>query len=84
MAKEHVPNLVCVQQICANCEETEDCSIDCERCGRRRHKFWNDPVRDLLTYLCELRPWASKIVAIAHNAKAFDLNFILKIGRAHV
>jgi len=27
-AKEHVPNLVCVQQFCARCEETEDCSID--------------------------------------------------------
>ena len=39
--------------------------------------FSNDPVGDLLTYLCEQRPWASKIVAIAHNAKAFDLSFIL-------
>jgi hypothetical protein len=37
----------------------------------------NDPVGDLLTYPCEPRPWASKIVAIAHNAKAFDLHFIL-------
>ena len=35
------------------------------------------PYTDLLTYLCELRPWANKIVAIAHNAKAFDLDFIL-------
>ena len=51
-------------------------SIDCERCSRR-HSFWNDPVVDLLTYLCEPRPWASKIVAKAHNAKAFDLHFIL-------
>jgi hypothetical protein len=76
-AKEHVPNLVCVQQFCARCEEIDDCSIDCTRCGRRRHSFWNDPVGDLLTYLCEPRPWASKIVAIAHNAKAFDLHFIL-------
>ena len=32
---------------------------------------------DLLTYLCEPRPWVSKIAAIAHNAKAFDLHFIL-------
>ena len=31
----------------------------------------------MLTYLCEPRTWASKIVAIAHNAKAFDLHFIL-------
>ena len=75
--KEHVPNLVCVQQFCARCEEIEDCSVDCDRCGRRRHSFWNDPVGDLFTYLCEHRRWASKIVAIAHNAKAFDLHFIL-------
>jgi hypothetical protein len=76
-AKEHVPNLVCVQQFCARCEEIEDCSIACDRCGRRRYSFWNDHVGDLLTYLCEPRPWASKIVAIAHNAKAFDLHFNL-------
>ena len=48
-----------------------------ERCGKRRHSVWDDPVGDLLTYLCESRHWATKIVAIAHNAKAFDLHFIL-------
>jgi len=31
----------------------------------------------MLTYLCKPRPWANKIVAIAHNAKAFDIHFIL-------
>jgi len=55
----------------------DDISINCERCGRRRHYFLNDPVGDLLTYLCEHRPWANKIVAIAHKAKTFDLHFIL-------
>jgi hypothetical protein len=50
-AKEHVPNIVCVQQFCARCEEIEDCSIDCGRCGRRMHSFWNDPVGDPLTYV---------------------------------
>ena len=32
---------------------------------------------DMLSYLCESRPWAENIVVIAHNAKAFDLHFIL-------
>jgi len=32
----------------------------------------------MLTYLCNPRTWANKIVAIAYNAKAFDLHFILK------
>jgi len=31
----------------------------------------------MLSYLCEPRPWVNKIIAIAHNAKAFDLQFIL-------
>ena len=68
-ATEHVPNLVCVQQFCARCEEIEDSSIDCDQCGRRRHTFWNDPVGDLLTYVCEPRNWDSKNVAIDQNAK---------------
>ena len=55
----------------------EDISIDCERFRKRRHSFWNDPVADLLNYLCEPRPWTSIIVAIAHIAKKFYLHFIL-------
>ena len=31
----------------------------------------------MLTCLCKPRPWVKKIVAIAHNAKAFDLHFNL-------
>jgi len=37
----------------------------------------DDPVGDLLTYLCRPRHWANRIVAISHNAKEFDLHFIL-------
>jgi len=51
--------------------------MDCERCGKRRHSFWDDPIGDLLSYLCEPRPWVDKVVAIAHNAKGFDSQFIL-------
>jgi hypothetical protein len=73
----HVPNLVCVQQFCSRCEGIADIDQDCEQCGIRKHSFWVDPVGDLLTYLCEPRPWASRVIAIAHNTKAFDLQFIL-------
>jgi hypothetical protein len=31
----------------------------------------------MLSHLCEPRPWVKQIVAIAHNAKAFNLQFIL-------
>jgi hypothetical protein len=46
--------------------------------GKRKHKLWDDPVGDMLTYLFKLRPWVKKAVAIAQNAKAFDLHFILE------
>jgi len=35
------------------------------------------PLGDLLSYLCEPRPWCKKVVTIAHNAKAFVAQFIL-------
>jgi DNA polymerase III alpha subunit (gram-positive type) len=34
----------------------------------------------MLSYLCESRPWVERIIVIAHNAKAFDLHFILHRG----
>ena len=33
---EHVPNLVCVQQFCAVCEDDSDMDVDCWRCGKRK------------------------------------------------
>ena len=76
-AKEHVCNVVCVRQFCWRCEGIDDCDCDCERFGVRKHAFWKNPVGDLHTYLCEPRTWVRQIIAIAHNAKAFDLHFIL-------
>ena len=32
---------------------------------------------DLISYTFKSRPWADRIVAIAHNAKAFDFHFAL-------
>jgi hypothetical protein len=43
------------------------------------HSFWDVPVGDMLIYLCESRPWVEKIIVIAHNARGFDIHFILKI-----
>jgi len=71
-ATKHVPDLVCLQQFCSQCEYAEDAE-DCVRCGKRKHSFLADPVRDMLSYLFEPRPSENKIVAIAHNAKPFDL-----------
>ena len=71
----HVPDNVCVQTYCAHCVDVEE--EDCMRCGKRKHSFWDDPFGYILTGLSEPRPSASKIVAIAYNAKTFDLHFIL-------
>jgi hypothetical protein len=77
-ATEHIPNLACVQQFCSICEMQEEIEMDFERCGRRRHSFFDEPFFDLFSYLCELRPWCNKVVAIAHNGKALDSQFIPK------
>jgi hypothetical protein len=76
-ATVHVPNLVCVQQFCSQFEEEPNINQDCKRCGKKKHTLWDDLVGDLLNYVCEPLPWANKVVAIAHNAKAYDLHFIL-------
>ena len=76
-AKERVLNLVCIQQFCSRYEGFADAERGCERCGIRKHAFWDAPVGDLLRYLCKPKPWVKQIIRIAHNAKAFDLHFIL-------
>ena len=48
-AKVHVLNMVCIQQFCSRCEDFDDGERDCERCGSRKHAFWDDPVGDLLS-----------------------------------
>jgi hypothetical protein len=77
LATRHVPNLVCVQQFCSRCEMQQQSDVECPSCGKRKHAFYDDPVGDLLSYVCEARPWAARVVAIAHNASGFDLQFIL-------
>ena len=75
---EHIPILFSLQQFCTACEMQDYIDTDSERCGRRLHLYYEDPVGDLLSYICEPRPWCNKVVAITHNAKAFDSQFIIK------
>jgi hypothetical protein len=66
------------ENFCSKWETVEDVEEEyCIKCGKRKHLFWYDPVGDFLSYLCEPRPWCNKVIAIAHNAKAFDHHFIL-------
>jgi len=43
LATLHVPNLVCLQQFCSQCEMQADIDMDCVRCSRGRHSFWEVP-----------------------------------------
>jgi hypothetical protein len=74
-ATEHVPNLVCLQQFCSQCENESDINVDFERCGQTKHSFFDDLVGDLLTYLCKPRAWY-KLLEEVHNASSFDTHFI--------
>jgi len=76
-ATEHIPNVVCNQQYCLHCEMQPDVSVDCKRCGKRRHSFYDDSVGDFLSSFCAPQKWCEKVIAIAHNAKGFDEQFIL-------
>ena len=73
----HVPNLICVQQMCFKCEATDDLSVDCEQCGKRVHVFWQDPVGEFIDYLRQSRPFAEKVYVISHNSRGYDAQFLL-------
>ena len=37
---QHVPNLICAQQMCCQCEAVEYVNVDCEQCEKRAYSFW--------------------------------------------
>ena len=43
----------------------------------RKVSYWDDPVGELINHLNQPRPGIDKIIVIAHNARSFDLQFIL-------
>jgi hypothetical protein len=59
------------------CDDVSDVEVDCCRCGKRKHSFCLDAVGDIISYTFKSRSWADRIVTIAHNARAFDLVFVL-------
>jgi len=71
---EHVPKLICAQQMCSKCEAVEDLSFDCEQCGKRTDM---DAVGKYIYYLRLPRPVADKIDVISHNSRGYDAQFLL-------
>jgi hypothetical protein len=75
---EHVPNLICEQQMCCKCEAVDDVNVDCEQCCKRVHWFWQDPLGKFIDYLRLSRSFADKVYVISHNSRGYDAQFLLR------
>jgi hypothetical protein len=74
---EHVPKLICAQQMCSKCEAVDDLRVDCEQCGKRTHMFWQEPVGKFIDLRLS-KPIADKIYVISHNSREYDAHFLLR------
>jgi len=75
---EHVPKLICAQQMCSDFESVDDMSVDCEQCEKCIHTFWQYPVGKFFYYLRHYRPFADKVYVISHNSRGYDAQFLLR------
>jgi len=75
---EHVPKLICAQQMCSKCEAVDYLSVDCEQCGKHVHMFTQDPVGKFIDYLRQSRSFADKVYVISHNSSRYDAQFLLR------
>ena len=75
---EYVPNLICAQQMCSNCEAVDEMSVDCEKCGKRIHVLWQGPVGKFINYLRQSRTFADMVYIISHNSREYDAQFLLR------
>jgi len=76
---EHVPNLICAQQMCSKCDAVEYVNDDCEQCGKRVHTYWQDSVEIFTDYLRLSRPFSDRIYVISHNSRGYETVFSQKI-----
>jgi G:T-mismatch repair DNA endonuclease (very short patch repair protein) len=76
--KVHVPTLCVAQQICESCAALDVMSERCRWCGVREFIFQRDPIKEFVDFATRKTKYFKKIICIAHNAKAFDAQFILK------
>ncbi|XP_070156722.1 uncharacterized protein [Polyergus mexicanus] len=73
--KKHVPTLCIAQQIC----EGDACrKMRCRWCRIREFIFRHDPVKQFVEFATRRTKRFNQIICIAHNAKAFDAQFILQ------
>jgi hypothetical protein len=74
---QHVPYLICAQEMCSKCQTVDLLYSDCEQCGKRSYVFWEDPMGKFIDYLQLSRPFANKIYVISHNCRGYDVQFLL-------
>jgi hypothetical protein len=48
---EHVPNLICAQQMCSKCQTVDDLNIDLNS-GKRSQVFWEDNIGKFIITSC--------------------------------
>ncbi|KAL6421672.1 hypothetical protein ACFW04_014487 [Cataglyphis niger] len=68
IVKKHIPTLCVAQQICEACAKENNLSF----------VFCHDPVKQFVDFATRATKCFKQIICIAHNAKAFDAQFILK------
>ncbi|XP_033214685.1 uncharacterized protein LOC117171456 isoform X1 [Belonocnema kinseyi] len=75
----HEPNLSVVQKVCSVCLLNENMNDSCKYCGVRRLVFRGDElIQNLINHVTREGKQFSQTICIAHNAKGFDLQFILR------
>ena len=74
----HKPNLCIAQRVCIACLDNEKIEEDCLVCGKRELIFSVNPVAQLVKLALASSKKFLKTVCIAHNARGFDAQFILR------
>lgn len=76
---EHRPNLCVASQICHRCHLNESDEPDCINCTPRTRVFEGlDCVKQFIGFVDNYRKFcANHVTCIAHNARGFDMNFII-------
>lgn len=76
---EHIPNICVSNMICHQCSSSSSFPTDCPNCNPFENVFENDSVScvtKFVDYVLQFRKWP--VVAIAHNSKGYDAQFILE------
>ena len=71
---EHIPNLICAQQMCSKCEAVVDMNVD----KLTYVVLAEEPVGKFIAYLRQSRLFADKIYVLRHNSRGYDAQFLLR------